>query len=185
VYIYEVTVKDKRSSDELVKTPFEINGKRFKCDVIYSEEKVGSFLHLPAFIPDSEIKRKLDDYHAEMMSPIKRCMYPGTNIADGTRYVVVKLPPNISSLPYTMKFALGKNKFEYIRVKHDNQSKVCSKCLSSDHLYAECPMNKCYRCNDYGHLSKYCPSVPCVRCNLYPSKCKCTSLDIDVLRRRL
>ena len=183
--IYEVTVKDKRSSDELVNTPFEIDGKRFKCDAIYSEEKVVSFLHLPAFIPDSEIKRKLDDYHAEMMSPIKRRMYPGTNIADGTRYVVVKFPPNISSLPYTMKFDLGKNKFEYIRVKHDNQSKVCSKCLSSDHLYAECPMNKCYRCNDYGHLSKYCPSVPCVRCNLYPSKCKCTSLDINILRRRL
>lgn len=183
--IYEVTVKDKRSSDELVNTPFQIDGKRFKCDAIYSEEKVVSFLHLPAFIPDSEIKRKLDDYRCEMMSPIKRRMYPGTNIADGTRYVVVKFPANISSLPYTMKFDLGKNKFEYIRVKHDNQSKVCSTCLASDHLYVECPLNKCYRCNDYGHLSKYCHSVPCVRCNLYPSKCKCTSLDIDALRRRL
>ena len=120
-----------------------------------------------------------------MMSPIKKRMYPGTNIADGTRYVVVKFPPNISSLPYTMKFDLGKNKFEYIRVKHDYQSKVCSKCLSSHHLYAECPMNKCYRCNHYRHLSKYCSSVPCIRCHLYPSTCKFTSLDMNVLQRRL
>ena len=183
--IYEITVKDKKSSEDLVNAPFQVDGKRFQCNAVYSEEKVVSFLHLPAFISDYEIKRKLDDYRAEMMSPIKRRMYPGTNIADGTRYVVVKFPPNISSLPYTMKFDLGNNKFEYIRVKHDNQSKVCSKCLSSDHLYAECPMNKCYRCNDFGHLSKYCPSEPCERCNLYPSKCKCTSLDMHVLRRQL
>jgi hypothetical protein len=41
------------------------------------------------------------------------------------------------------------------------------------------------KCNDFGHLSNYYPSIPCEWCNLYPSKFKCISLDIHVLRRRL
>lgn len=39
-----------------------------------------------------------------ILSPIKRRFYPKTNIADGTRYVRVKLPPKVSSFPYTIKF---------------------------------------------------------------------------------
>ena len=181
--LYEITVKDKDASNELCNGAFQVAGIEYRCHAVYSEEKVVSFLHLPAFISDNDIIRKLEAFGAELKSPIKRRLYRGTNVADGTRYVVVKFPPNVSSLPYTMKFDLGNNKFEYIRVKHDNQSKVCSKCLSDDHLYVDCPENKCYRCNEFGHLVRFCPSMPCDRCEKYPSKCRCTSLDMTVFRR--
>lgn len=143
--LYEITVKDKDASNELCNGAFQVAGIEYRCHAVYSEEKCVSFLHLPAFFSDDDIIRKLDALGAELKSPIKRRVYRGTNVADGTRYVVVKFPHNVTSLPYTMKFDLGNNKFEYIRVKHDNQSKVCSKCLSDEHLYVDCPENKCYR----------------------------------------
>lgn len=175
--LYEITVRYQNNSDDLCNSPFQVSGKRFQCHAVYSKERVVSFLHLPAFIPDSDIFKKLQEFGVEVKSDIKRRFYPGTEVADGTRYVVVKFPPNVSSLPYTVKFDMGNNKFEYIRVKHDNQNKVCSKCLSDEHLYASCPDNKCYRCNSYGHISKFCPTEPCEHCEKYPSKCKCASGD--------
>ena len=173
--MYEITVRYPRNSDELCNSPFQVSGEKYQCHAVHSKEKVVSFLHLPAFIPNEDIYKKLQTFGVEIKSDIKRRFYPGTEVADGTRYVVVKFPPNVSSLPYTVKFDLGNNKYEYIRVKHDNQNKVCSKCLSDEHLYANCPENKCYRCNNYGHLLKFCPSEPCSDCGLYPSKCKCDS----------
>ena len=176
--LYEITVKHKQNSDDLSNMPFQVAGIRYKCHAVYATERVVSFLHLPAFIPDEDILEKLQGYGVEIMSSIKRRYYPGTTVSDGTRYVVVKFPATVSSLPYTMKFDLGNNKFEYIRVKHDNQSKVCSNCLSEDHLYVDCPKNKCYRCNELGHLSRYCPSEPCENCNKFPSKCACNFTNL-------
>ncbi|CAC5423456.1 unnamed protein product [Mytilus coruscus] len=182
--LYEITVASKDASDELSTGPFVLCGQRYNCKAVYSTERVVSFLHLPAFIPDEEIRKKLIEYGAELKSEIKRRVHSGTDVADGTMFVVVKFPPNISSLPYSMKFVVD-NKPEYIRVKHDHQSKVCSKCLSSDHLYADCPDNKCYRCDEHGHLSKNCPSEQCEKCNKYPKKCRCSESDMKSFKRQM
>ena len=105
-----------------------------------------SFLNVSYYVPDSEIKEKLEDFGAELITPIRRRMHPGTQIADGTRYVVIRFPQERQSLPYTMKFSTGINSHEYIRVIHDNQQKVCTKCYETGHVFAKCPDNMCYRC---------------------------------------
>ena len=69
----------------------------------------------------------------ELVTPIYRRRYKGTNIADGTRYVRVKFPPEIKSLPYSMKFKTVEG-VEYFRVLHDNQIKVCYNCMSANHV---------------------------------------------------
>ncbi|CAC5402728.1 unnamed protein product [Mytilus coruscus] len=175
--LYEITVTNSDAADELSTGPFVIGTKRYNCQAIYSKDRVVSFMHLPVFISDDVIRNKLEAYNVELKSPIKQHMYDGTSVTDGTRYVVVKFPPNISSLPYTMKFDLGNNQHEYIRVKHDHQSKVCSNCLSPNHLYLNCPNNKCYQCQSFGHISKYCESSKCIKCGFYPRRCKCESSD--------
>ena len=38
------------------------------------------------------------------VSPIKRRMWPGTDIADGTRFLKVKFTETVKSLPYSTKF---------------------------------------------------------------------------------
>ncbi|CAC5361462.1 unnamed protein product [Mytilus coruscus] len=175
--LYEITVTNSDAADELSTGPFVIGTKRYNCQAIYSKDRVVSFMHLPVFISDEVIRNKLRAYNVELKSPIKQHMYDGTSVTDGTRYVVVKFPPNISSLPYTMKFDLGNNQHEYIRVKHDHQSKVWSNCLSPNHLYLNCPNNKCYQCQSFGHISKYCESSKCIKCGFYPRRCKCESSD--------
>ncbi|CAC5415420.1 unnamed protein product [Mytilus coruscus] len=132
-----------------------------------------SFLNVSYYVTDEEITKKLEDFGAELISPIKRRMHPDTTIADGTRYVVVRFPEFRQSLPYSMKFSTGVNSHEYIRVLHDNQKRVCSKCFKSGHVYINCPDNMCYRCKDSGHLARNCPKPRCDKCQRYPASCIC------------
>ena len=171
--LYEITVNEKRYVDDLASSGFQVGGIKYDCHAIYSSEKLVSFMHLPAFIEDDVILDKLTTLGIEVTSPVKRKNHPGTKVADGTRYVLCKFPPNVTSLPYTMRFEIDTNKHEYVRVKHDQQFKVCSQCMSDEHLYAECPRNQCYRCNQMGHLARNCPCEPCSTCYNYPKYCSC------------
>ena len=45
----------------------------------------------------------------------------------------MKFPPEIKSLPYSMKFKTVEG-VEYFRVLHDNQIKVCYNCMSANHV---------------------------------------------------
>ena len=171
--LYEITVKDKESADDLAGTGFKVGDSKYECHAVYSSQKVVSFLHLPEFIEDDVVVKKLTDLGVEVLSKVKNRVHPGTKVHDGTRYVFCKFPSEITSLPYSMRFEIDKDKFEYIRVRHDNQSKVCSQCLSDTHLYVDCPQNKCYRCNVYGHIARFCPAEPCIECGYFPNKCRC------------
>ncbi|XP_051245027.1 uncharacterized protein LOC127356965 [Dicentrarchus labrax] len=53
------------------------------CD----NEMVVSFLNLPAYISDEEVLEKLRIWGVSAVSNIRRRMWPGTNIADGTRFL--------------------------------------------------------------------------------------------------
>ena len=175
--LYEVTVSEKRYVDDLANVGFQVAGIKYACHAIYSSEKLVSFMHLPAFIDDNVIIQKLSDLGIETTSPFRRKKYPGTDVADGTRYVLCKFPPNVSSLPYTMKFEIDTNKHEYVRIKHDHQGKVCSVCLSDEHLYENCPYNVCYRCDQEGHLARNCPAEPCEYCYKFPKHCVCHEIE--------
>jgi len=59
---------------------------------------------LPAYVEDDEIIEKLTDLGVRVVSPRRSRYYRGTDIADGTRYMKIKLSHHVKSLPYTMKF---------------------------------------------------------------------------------
>ncbi|CAC5391800.1 unnamed protein product [Mytilus coruscus] len=167
--VYEITLKELETVDLLCDTGFKVNNVKFKPNAVFSKQKMVSFLNVSYYVTDEEITKKLEDFGAELISPIKRRMHPGTTIADGTRYVVVRFPEYRQSLPYSMKFSTGVNSYEYIRVLHDNQKRVCSKCFESGHVYINCPDNMCYRCKDSGHLARNCPKPRCDKCQRYPA----------------
>ena len=171
--LFEITLKENDSVELICDTGFEVKGSKFKPNAVFSRERMVSFLNVSYYVPDEEIRKKLEEFGAELVTPIKRRMHPGTQTADGTRYVVVRFPVERQSLPYTMRFPTGVNSFEYIRVIHDNQQKVCTKCFESNHVYANCPDNICYRCKSSGHLAKSCPKPPCPKCKQYLAKCTC------------
>ena len=171
--MYEITLNAKDAVDLICDTGFEVNHIKFKPSAVYSREKLVSFLNVSYYVPDEEITKKLVEFGAELVTPIRRRMHPGTNIADGTRFVVVRFPNERQSLPYTMKMPTGINSHEYIRVIHDNQRKVCTQCFEASHVYANCPDNICFKCDKAGHLARNCQEPPCARCNKYPAKCRC------------
>ena len=171
---YEITLLDYDALELICDTGFKIKNNTFKPNAIFSKEKLVSFLNVSYYVTDEEITKKLTDAGLELVTSLKRRMYPGTSVADGTRFAVVKFPGEIQSLPYSMKFSTGINSFEYIRVVHDNQKKVCTKCYESGHVYANCPENRCFKCYRTGHLAKMCNTPPCKTCNKYPHKCNCT-----------
>ncbi len=61
-------------------------------------------------------------------------MYPGTDIADGTRYLRVKFPKEVVSLPYSTKFDTEEG-MQHFRIMHDRQVKTCRLCMNPGHEF--------------------------------------------------
>lgn len=96
-------------------------------------ETVVSFLKLPTYITYEEIIKKLTDWGVTAASTVKRRMWPGTGIADGTRFLKVKFTEKVKSLPYSTKFEIVGGT-EHFRVLHDRQVKVCRLCIQTAEL---------------------------------------------------
>lgn len=100
---YEITLTNKEECGSLDEG-LAIKGKWCGIRQLQVRECVVSFIHLPAYINDSEIVEQLTKWGVAPASDIRRRMYPGTEIADDTRYLRVKFPKEVISLPYSTKF---------------------------------------------------------------------------------
>ncbi len=177
--VYEITFEDERQARIFAEEEeMPCNGQTIKMNLIYVDSVVVSFMHLPAYIKDDEIIKKLTDLDVEILSPVKRRMHDKTNIADGTRYVRVRFPPKIKSLPYSMKFNTVEG-LQYFRVLHNNQLKVCYQCLEDTHIIKNCPYTKCYKCNEIGHIAKKCTKSMCDSCKKADDHCTCKNVEIN------
>ena len=165
--LYEITLEGKAPLQYLLEG-IKIGNNTFECHEVVPSSIVVSFMHLPAYIDDNEIEATLRSMGVELLSPINRRFYPGTTIADGTRYAKVKLPDSMTSFPYTIKF-----RKEYYRCIHNGQLKVCSLCYSSEHLFRACPDFKCFKCKKQGHYAKTCKSTRCKQCGQWEHRCSC------------
>ncbi|KAG7496752.1 hypothetical protein JOB18_024398 [Solea senegalensis] len=83
---YEVIMTNAMGKRRLL-DGFKIGTTTVLANKLDNDELVVSFLGLPAYITDKEILDKLYGWGVSAVSPIKRRMWPGTNIADGTRYL--------------------------------------------------------------------------------------------------
>ena len=151
---YEVTMSHIKGKERLL-DGFKINDVAIHGKGLCNDELVVSFLNLPAYITDEEILKKLDGWGVAAASPIRRRMWPGTKIADGTRFLKVKFTETVQSLPYSARFetALGP---EYFRVIHDRQTKVCRMCMQPGHILRDCPEFSCHKCGVQGHYAREC-----------------------------
>ena len=171
--LYEITVDGKAPIQYLLEG-IKIGQQTFECHEVVPSSIVVSFMHLPAYIEDAEIEMTLRSMKVELLSQIKRRFYPGTTIADGTRYAKVKLPDTMNSFPYTIKFQK-----EYYRCIHNGQMKVCSLCYSSEHLFRACPQFTCFKCKRQGHYARACISKRCAQCNEWNCSCRMSDQEYD------
>ncbi|VDI72674.1 Hypothetical predicted protein [Mytilus galloprovincialis] len=118
---YDVTL-DSKSNAAKILSGVEILDKDYECSLMYSDTTVVSFMYIPAFIDDDDIIDMLRDRGIKIVSPVFRRVVPGTQVADGTRFVKCVFPPHIIALPWSMPFKVGKNT-KYYKCVHNNQTK--------------------------------------------------------------
>ncbi len=69
-----------------------------------NDEMVVSFIALPTHIEDKQIIAKLTEWRVKPILAIRRRMWPGTDIAEGTHFLKVKFNNNVRSLCFATKF---------------------------------------------------------------------------------
>lgn len=168
---YEVTLENVEDVDSLM-DGLGIKGMTCEVKKLINKHCVVSFMHLPAYISDQKILEKLEGWGVIPISAIKRRLYPGTTIEDGTRFVKTKFPKEVTSLPYSTKFDTAEG-LQYFRVMHSHQVKTCRLCMCPDHIVKDCPAFKCYICDERGHFGRDCTAVRCTDCKKALNKCEC------------
>ncbi|KAL0147147.1 hypothetical protein M9458_057671 [Cirrhinus mrigala] len=154
---YELTMENKEVCDDLA-DGLLVKGVNCEVKKLQNRDYVVSFMHLPAYLDDEMILNKLEGWGVFPLSKIKRRLYPGTNIEDGTRFVKVRFPREIVSLPYSTKLETAEGP-QFFQVMHSNQVKTCKLCMSPDHLVKDCPDFRCYKCEERGHFARDCDTV--------------------------
>jgi len=82
---------------------FKIRNCKILAKDLCNDELVVLFMNLPVYITDEDICDKLKGLGVKATTPIKRRKWPGTEIADGTRFCKVKFSETVQSLPYSTK----------------------------------------------------------------------------------
>lgn len=168
---YELTMEKEESCEKLM-DGLTIRGESCEVKRLQNKDHVVSFMHLPVYLDDNEILIKLEGWRVTPISQIKRRYYPGTNIEDGTRFLRVRFPKEVTSLPYSTKLETADG-VQYFRVLHSHQVKTCRLCMSPEHLLKDCPDFKCYKCEERGHFARECNAVRCPECREILNKCEC------------
>ncbi|KAG1934529.1 hypothetical protein F2P79_019770 [Pimephales promelas] len=168
---YELTMEKEEMCDKLT-DGLEIKGVKCEVKNLQNRDYVVSFMHLPVYLDDDEILEKLEGWRVTPISKIKRRRYPGTDIEDGTRFLKVRFPKEVASLPYSTKLETAEGP-QYFRVVHSHQVKTCRLCTSPDHILKDCPEFQCYKCEERGHFARDCNAVMCPDCRNTLNKCGC------------
>lgn len=168
---YEVTLENVEDVELLVDG---LKIKEILCEVkrLQNRDYVVSFMHMPAYIDDQVIVDKLEGWGVTPISEIKRRVYPGTTVEDGTRFVKSRFPEEVVSLPYSTRLETAEG-LQYFRVMHSHQIKTCRLCMSPEHVLKDCPDFKCYKCEERGHFARDCNAVKCPDCKKVLIKCEC------------
>jgi len=95
---YELTMEDARAKEKIL-DGLKIKNSRVMVKEVDCMEVVVSFLGLPVYIQDEEILNKLKEWGVTVVSKIKRRVWPGTDIVDGTRFLKVKFSNVVKALP--------------------------------------------------------------------------------------
>lgn len=73
--------------------------------------------------------------------------YPGTDIADDTRFMKIRLPPTLPFILYAVKLDNA-----YYRVVHDNQKRMCGVVIPLNiyQVFKDCLDFVCFKSNGQG-----------------------------------
>lgn len=172
---YELTLEKEEDCEQLL-DGIQINGQCCEIRKLCATERMVSFLHLPNYINDEDVLQKLTSWGVTPILPLRRRYYPGTTVADGTRFIRVKFPKDVVSLPYNTRFETEEGT-QFFRVIHDHQVKTCRICASADHEKKDCPQLICRECLEQGHYAQDCKAPRCQGCGKAFLRCVCKTYE--------
>lgn len=172
---YELTLEEETDFEHIL-DGILINGQMCEMRKLCATERMVSFLNLPNYISDEEVLQKLTSWGVTPILPLRRRFYPGTTVADGTRFIRVKFPKDVVSLPYNTRIETEEG-IKYFRVIHDHQVKTCRICSSVDHEKKDCPHFICRECMEQGHYVRDCKAPRCQSCGKALQRCRCENYE--------
>lgn len=172
---YEATLNSEKACEKIEEGLF-YEKERVGVTRLHKSEVLVSFLHLPPDVPDAAILARLARWGVLPILPVRRRYYPGTNVADGTRFLKVRFPKEVVSLPYSARFETEDGP-QYCRVIHDRQVKICCFCMSPGHVLRDCPGFACRECLQQGHYARECDATKCPDCRRAMIRCTCLPPD--------
>jgi len=95
---YELTMKDEMAMKKLM-DGVRVKGAIVHARGIVNNEMVVSFINLPVYLEDENILAKLQEWGVKPLSTIKRRVWPGTDMVDGTTFLKVLNPINFALVP--------------------------------------------------------------------------------------
>ena len=183
--VVEISVETEEHARILTEEGIVIKGVSYDIESRYSPHTVVSIFNLPAHLEDQKVLDKLISLGVKPVGTVVRHFYKKyPKVEDGTRHVKCEFPPSIKSLPWAMNFITPEGP-QSCKVLHNNQTRVCFKCLSPDHLKKECPLIKCRICKKSGHMAFLCKEKICDKCDRISTECNCelyfeTSESLDM-----
>lgn len=125
---YEVTMNNEEGKDKLM--------DRFKFGHTSVQGKtvvnmVVSFLNLPAYITDEEILAKLEGWGVKAVSTIKRRMWPGMSIADGTRFLNLPDSTPLQDKSTFVPYITDKSEYAVFAFSPDTFSEIAQNSFAS------------------------------------------------------
>lgn len=100
---FELTLENEQDCEGLM-DGIEIDGQMCGAKKLCETVRMVSFLNLTNYIQDEDITDKLLMWCVTPLLPLGRRYYLGTTVANGTRYIRVKFPQDVVSLPFSTKF---------------------------------------------------------------------------------
>ncbi len=147
--VFEICTHTVESAKKL-SNGINVGELNYKTRMAYSPYTIVSFMNIPSYIGDEKITAKLEYFNIEIVGDIIRNNSRKFNhYTNGTRHVKCIFPPNIKSLPWAVNLETIDG------VIHNNQTKVCFKCLSDLHMIADSPNIKYRFCQGAILPSKY------------------------------
>lgn len=115
---YEITFKTADAAQDCIENGFKVDNRQYDGVSLSNADLLVNLNPVPAYVDDAALTKKLADLGCTIVGEVKRVNVEG--IETGRRKVIVRLPPNMRSLPRAI-IVKANGRDERIEVFHRNQ----------------------------------------------------------------